>query len=156
MERRRDEPAVAGGLTSSLGGGGVVVGHPERAGSPKAPFDPWPFTPLADRPSTSTCLLPQSGHIRKATQWFRRLVGLSPLGWTFVVAAVFWEIFAIEFSECAGWGWDKGAFFFFWGLGVLAVGFSLRSRRQRPAVSRLFLGMNILVLGVLSLVVATR
>lgn len=86
----------------------------------------------------------------------RRLVGLSGLGWAFVVVAVAWELFALAFSQRAGWGWDKGAFFFAWGLGILALGFYLRTSRDRPPVSRLFFGVNILVVSVLSLVVATR
>jgi hypothetical protein len=86
----------------------------------------------------------------------RRIVNLSVLGWAFVLAAVLWELFAIAFSRCAGWGWDRGAFFFVWGLGVLAFGFYLRIGRRRSGVSGLFLGMNILVLGVFSLVLATR
>ncbi|MBI4915050.1 MAG: hypothetical protein HY825_04325 [Acidobacteria bacterium] len=89
-------------------------------------------------------------------EWLRRLVGLSGLGWAFVLTAVCWELFAVALSLCAGWGWDKGAGFFAWGLGILALGFYLRTSRQSPAVSRLFLGVNILVVGVLSLVVATR
>jgi len=89
-------------------------------------------------------------------QRFHRLVSLSGLGWGFVVTAILWELFALAFSQRAGWGWDKGAFFFAWGLGILAFGFYLKTSRKRPAVSHLFLGVNILVVGVLSLVVATR
>ena len=89
-------------------------------------------------------------------EWLRRFVGLSGLGWAFVLTAVSWELFAVALSVCAGWGWDKGAGFFAWGLGILVLGFYLRTSRQRPAVSRLFLGVNILVVGVLALVVATR
>lgn len=86
----------------------------------------------------------------------RRLVGLSAFGWAFVAVAVVWEVFAFAFSQRAGWGWDKGAFFFAWGLGILAFGFYLRTSRNRPPVSRLFLGVNILMVSVLSLVVAAR
>ncbi len=85
-----------------------------------------------------------------------RLVSLSGWGWAFVAAAVLWELFALDLSQCAGWGWDKGGFFFAWGLGTLAFGFCLRASRKRPAVARLFLGVNILVVSVLALVVATR
>jgi hypothetical protein len=105
---------------------------------------------------TSTLLLPTTKSDRREWQRFRRLVSLSGLGWAFVLTAVLWEVFALAFSQCAGWGWDRGAFFFAWGLGILAFGFYLRTSRKRPAVSRLFLGVNVLVLSVLSLVVATR
>ncbi|TAM56896.1 MAG: hypothetical protein EPN53_00680 [Acidobacteria bacterium] len=70
--------------------------------------------------------------------------------------AVSWGFFALEFSRCAGCGWDQGAFFLAWGLGTLAFGFFLRPGRRQPAVSRLFLGVNILVVSVLFLVVAVR
>jgi hypothetical protein len=93
---------------------------------------------------------------RPGTQWFLRLVSLSVLGWAFVFAAVLWELFAYAFSQCAGCGWPKGAFFFLWGLGILVFGFYLRTSPSRPAVSRLFLGVNILMVSVLSLVIATR
>ena len=86
----------------------------------------------------------------------QRVVGLSGLGWAFVLVAVFWERFAVAFSRCAGCTWDQGAFFFAWGLGTLAFGFYLRTGRKRPAVSRLFLGVNVLVVSVLSLVVAIK
>lgn len=89
-------------------------------------------------------------------EWPRRLVGISFLGWAFVLAAVGWELFGLALSRCAGWGWDRGAFFFAWGLGIFAFGFYLRTSRRQPAASRLFLGVNILVVSVLSLVVATR
>jgi hypothetical protein len=105
---------------------------------------------------TATMLLPTAMSDRSEARWFRRLVSLSSLGWAFVLAAVLWELFALAFSQCSGCGWAKGAFFFTWGLGVLAFGFFLRTGRERPAVSRLFLGVNILVVSVLSLVVATR
>jgi MFS family permease len=101
-------------------------------------------------------LLPTTKSDRSDRLRFHRLVSLSGLGWAFVLAAVLWELFALAFSQCAGWGWDKGAFFFAWGLGILAFGFYLRTSRKQPAVSRLFLGVNILVVSVLSLVVATR
>jgi hypothetical protein len=81
---------------------------------------------------------------------------LSGLGWAFVAAAVLWEPFAIDLSRCAGWGWEKGGFFFAWGLGILAFGVCLRIRSERRAISGLFLGVNILVVGVLALVVGTR
>lgn len=98
-------------------------------------------------------------HFRSAPsewQWLHRFVSLSRLGWAFVLTAIFWEIFAYAFSHCTGWGWNKGAFFFIWGLGVLAFGFYLRTSRKRTSVSPLFLGVNILVVSVLSLIVATR
>lgn len=110
---------------------------------------------LADGTRTSTLLLPFAKSDRSQWQWFYRLVTLSGLGWAFVVLAAVWEIFALVFSQRAGFGLDKGAFFFAWGLGTLVLGFYLRTSRKRPAVSRLFLGVNILVLSVLSLVVAT-
>lgn len=111
---------------------------------------------VADGTRTSTLLLPTTKSDRSEWQRFHRLVSLSGLGWAFVLAAVLWELFALAFSECAGWGWDKGGFFFAWGLGILAFGFYLRTSTKRPAVSRLFLGVNILVVSVLSLIVATR
>ena len=89
-------------------------------------------------------------------QRLHRFVSLSGLGWAFVVAAVLWELFALDLYQCAGWGWDKGGFFFAWGLGILAFGCCLRTSRKRPAVSGLFLGVNILVMSVLALVVGTR
>jgi hypothetical protein len=91
---------------------------------------------------------------RRGWQLVRQRLSLSGLGWALVAAAMFWLVFAFVFSQRAGWGWDKGAFFFVWGLGVLALGFCLRSRVHRPGFSRLFLGVNVLVLGVLSLMVA--
>jgi len=112
--------------------------------------------PLADGTWTSALLLPSAKSDRSQWQWLRRLVNLSGLGWAFVVVATVWELFALAFSQRAGWGLDKGAFFFAWGLGTLVLGFYLRSSRKRPAVSRLFLGVNILVLSILSLVVTTR
>ena len=110
----------------------------------------------ADMPGPSALLLSTTGSAQRAWQSLLRLVTLSGLGWAFVLAAVGWELFALAFCQCAGWGLDKGAFFLAWGLGILAFGFWLRPSRQRPAVSRLFLGMNVLVMSVLSLVVATR
>ncbi|MBZ5590488.1 MAG: hypothetical protein LAO05_18205 [Acidobacteriia bacterium] len=93
---------------------------------------------------------------RSGWRRFHRLVSLSGLGWAFVLAAVLWELFALAFSEFAGCGWGKGAFFVAWGLGVLGFGFYLKTSRERPPVSRLFLGVNILAVSVLSLVVAMR
>jgi len=77
------------------------------------------------------------------------------LGWAFVLVGFLWELFALAFSHYAGWGWDNGAFFFAWGLGILAFGFFLRTSRKGQAVSRLFLAVNILMVSVLSMVVAT-
>jgi hypothetical protein len=111
---------------------------------------------FANRARPSTLLLPTATSDWSDWQWFHRLIGLSVLGWAFVVVAVGWELFALAFSQCAGWGWDKGAFFFAWGLGILTFGFYLRTSTQQPVVSRLFLGMNILVVSVCSLVVATK
>ena len=84
-----------------------------------------------------------------------RLVGLSAFGWAFVAVAVVWEVFALAFSRCVGCGWEKGAFFFAWGLAILAFGFYLKKSRERPPVSRLFFGVNVLMVSVLSLIVAT-
>jgi hypothetical protein len=112
--------------------------------------------PRTDGTWITTLLLPTTQSDGRQWQGFHRLVGLSGLGWAFVLTAVLWEVFALAFSQCAGWGWDKGAFFFAWGLGVFAFGFYLRTSRKRSGVSGLFLGVNILVLSVLSLVVATR
>lgn len=109
-----------------------------------------------DGTRTFTLLPPNSKSGRSRWQWFHRLVGLSGLGWAFVVMAVAWELFALAFSQRAGWGWDNGALFFVWGLGILAFGFYLRASRERPAVSRLFFGVNILLVSVLSLVFAGR
>jgi len=78
------------------------------------------------------------------------------LGWAFVLVGFLWELFALAFSHYAGWEWDNGAFFFAWGLGILTFGFFLRTSRKRQAVSRLFLAVNILMVSVLSMVVATR
>jgi hypothetical protein len=111
---------------------------------------------LADGTWNSTLLLPRAEGNRSGWQWLHRLVTLSGLGWAVVLAAVLWELFALAFSKCAGWGWDKGAFFFAWGLGILALGFYLRTSTKRPACSRFFLGVNAIMLTVLSLVVATR
>ncbi len=85
----------------------------------------------------------------------RRFVSLSGLGWAFVIASVLWECFALVFSERVGWGWDIGALFVAWGLGVLVLGFCLRTSPIRPACSRCFLGANVVVLAVLGLIVAT-
>jgi hypothetical protein len=123
-----------------------------EADTPRAGCDRLP----TGGPWASTMLLPTATSDRSEAHWLHRLVGLSILGWAFVLAAVLWELFALAFSQCSGCGWAKAAFFFTWGLGVLAFGFFLRTGRERPAVSRLFLGVNILVVSVLSLVVATR
>jgi len=105
---------------------------------------------------TSAPLFPTASRNRLLWRRFRQLVGLSGLGLAFVLAALAWEFFALTFSQRAGWGWDKGAFFFAWALGMLAFGFYLRTSRKQPAGSRLFLGVNILLVSVLSFVVATR
>lgn len=95
---------------------------------------------------------------RDRSEWhaIRRVVSLSGLGWAFVLVAVSWESFAVALARCAGCSWDQWALFFGWGLGTLAFGLNLRSDSKRPALSRLFLGVNVIVVGVLSLVVATR
>lgn len=111
---------------------------------------------LAQGTWISTVLLPTATNNRSDWQRLHRFVSLSGLGWAFVLVAGFWELFAVVFSRFVGWGWDKGAFFFAWGLGILALGFCLRTRPQRPAFSGFFLGVNVIMLGVLSLVVATR
>lgn len=139
------------------------VPHPERLHpSPPEPI-PEESTPQARRDRlhadgtwASTVAGPTTRSRTGEWEWLHRLVGLSGLGWAFVLTAVSWELFAVALSLCAGWGWDRGAGFFAWGLGILALGFYLRTSRQRPAVSRLFLGVNILVVGVLSLVVVTK
>ena len=125
-----------------------IIAQPRR----QAGYDPFP----ADEAVVPTALLSPARSDRSAWQHLHRLVDLSGLGWAFVLAAVGWELFALEFCRCAGWGLDKGAFFLAWGLGILVFGCCLRPGWKRPAVSRLFLGMNILVMSVLSLVVATR
>ncbi len=101
-------------------------------------------------------VIPRPWVSRQQWQWLHRLVTLSVLGWAFVLAAVSWEVFALTFSHYAGWGWDKGAFFFAWGLGILSCGLYLRPSRKRLANFRLFLGVNLLVLSVLSVVVVTK
>ena len=156
MKRRGYGPTAARSQDLRQVGSGAVAVLAARVALPGPPFDAWPFTLLADERWTPTLPLPATAALRSARRWLHRLVNLSGLGWTFVTAAVLWELFALVFSQCAGWAWDKGAFFFAWGLGVLAFGFLLRRNRTRPAVSRLFLGVNVLVLGVLSLIVATR
>lgn len=156
MKRRGYGPTAAKSQDLRQGGIGAVAVLAPRVALPGPPFDAWPFTLLADERWTPALPLPATAAFRSARQWLHRIVNLSGLGWSFVTAAVFWELFALAFSECAGWAWDKGAFFFAWGLGVLAFGFFLRRSRKRPAASRLFLGVNILFLGVLSLIVATR
>ena len=125
----------------------LLDGHNPDAGRSERP---------AEGAWASASTLPTAKSDWSGWRWLRRLFDLSGLGWTFVFSAVCWELFALAFSQRAGWGWDKGVFFFAWGIGVLALGFYLRSNRKRPAVSRLFLGINVLVLGVLSLVVATK
>lgn len=87
---------------------------------------------------------------------FSRVVSFSGLGWAFVFAAVCWVLFAVIFSQRAGWGSDRGAPFFAWSLGILVLGFCSKRMEERPAVPRLFLGMNLLVVSVLTMVVATR
>jgi hypothetical protein len=111
---------------------------------------------LSHETSSSVALAPTEKDDRTWWQQLQRLVGLSDLGWAFVVVAVGWELFAIAFSRTAGWGWNRGAFFFAWGLGILAFGFFLRTSTQHLIVPRLFLGVNILMVSVLSLVVAMR
>jgi len=101
-------------------------------------------------------LLPTKKNDRSEWQQFHRLISLSGLGWAFVFVGILWGLFAVAFSQCDGCGWDKGEFFIAWGLGILALGFCLRTSRKRPAVSRLFLAVNILMVSVLSVVVATR
>ncbi len=99
---------------------------------------------------------PATGSARGVGQRLHRLVNLSGLGWAFVAAAVLWELFALDLSQCAGWGWDKGGFFFAWGLGILVFGCCLRASRKRRAVSGLFLGVNILFVSVLAFIVGMR
>lgn len=110
---------------------------------------------LVDGAETSTLVAAATRSGRSGWPRLHRFVSLSGLGWAFVIASVLWECFALAFSERAGWGWDKGAFFFAWGLGILALGFCLRTSPIRPACSRCFLGANVVVLAVLGLVVAT-
>ncbi len=156
MKRSKDTPAVGGDLILEHGDVAVVpILNPLVALSLR-PLDPRPAGLLAEEIWTSMPLLPTARSGR--TEWPRlqRFVSLSALGWAFVAAAVSWELFALEFSRYAGWGWDKGAFFFAWGLGILGCGFCLRTSRKRPADSHLFLGVNVLVLSVLAIVVATR
>jgi len=170
MKRRGDEPTVTAGPMLGRGNvGGVIlvtsvgaIPGSARDGQPAKMFDRVQSAtdhtirrqPLPRR--QSTVALPTAQSARGVWQRLHRLVSLSGLGWAFVVAAVLWELFALDFSQCAGWGWDKGGFFFAWGLGILAFGFCLRRRGKRPAVSALFLGVNILVVSVLALVVGTR
>lgn len=156
MRGRGYGPTAAAGLVLGHGGVAGVALLAPRFALPRPPLDAWPFTLLADGGWTATLPRPAAPIRPAARQRLHRLVNLSGLGWTFVAAAVLWELFALAFSQCAGWAWDKGAFFFAWGLGIHAFGFFLRRSRKRPAVSRLFLGVNVLILGVLSLVVATR
>jgi len=63
---------------------------------------------------------------------------------------VVWEVFAVAFSRCVGCGWEKGAFFFAWVLPSRGLGFYLKKSRERPPVSRLFFGVNVLMVSVLS------
>lgn len=121
-------------------------------GEPHARLD----RPQLEAPWIPSAALPDARSDRGEWQRLQRFVALSGLGWAFVLSGLSWEIFALTFSRCVGWGWDKGAFFFAWGLGIIAFGFYQRASRQRPAVSRLFLGVNVFMLGVLSLVVGTR
>jgi len=64
--------------------------------------------------------------------------------------------FRLAFSKCAGWGWDTGSVLFRLGSWDPRLGFYLRTSTKRPACSRFFLGVNAIMLTVLSLVVATR
>jgi hypothetical protein len=105
---------------------------------------------------TSTLLPSTAKSDPSGWQRFHRLVSLSGLGWAFVLVGVLWGLFALAFSQCDGCGWDKGELFFAWGLGILVFGFFLRTSRKRPALSRLFLAVNILMVSILSMVVATR
>lgn len=170
MKRKGDEPTVTAGPMLGRGnvGGvtlvtsvGAIPGSP-RDGQPAKVFDRVQgATDHAIRRQSlprgrSTVALPTAESARGVWQRLHRLVSLSGLGWAFVVAAVLWELFALDLSQCAGWGWDKGGFFFAWGLGIFAFGCCLRTSKKRPAVSALFLGVNILVVGVLALVVGTR
>jgi hypothetical protein len=156
MKRRGYGPTAVRSQDLRQGGIGAVAVSAPRVALPGPPICAWPFTLLADERWTPALPLSATAALQSSRQWLHRLVNLSGVGWTLVTVAVLWELFALAFSECAGWAWDKGAFFFAWGLGVLAFGFCLRRSTKRPAASRLFLGVNILVLGVLSLVVATR
>jgi hypothetical protein len=121
--------------TEPQSGRGEVLGH-----------GTWTSPPLLSTPRSHRGEWPR----------LHRFVDLSALGWAFVLAAVCWEAFAFAFNHYAGWGWDRGAFFFAWGLGILACGFYLRTTRKQPADSRLFLGLNALFLSVLTIVVVTR
>jgi hypothetical protein len=104
----------------------------------------------------STLPLPTAKVDRSEWSWFHRLVSLSGLGWAFVFVGVFWGLFAIAFSQCDGCGWDRGEYFFAWALGILVFGFCLRTSRKRSAVSNLFLAVNVLMVSILSMLVATR
>jgi hypothetical protein len=104
----------------------------------------------------STRLLPTAKLDRSERSWFQRLVSLSGLGWAFVLVGVIWGLFAVAFSQCDGCGWDKGEYFFAWALGILVFGFCLRTSRKRSAVSNLFLAVNVLMVSILSMLVATR
>ena len=170
MMRKGDEPtATAGpilgrgsvGAVTLLTSGGASSGPP-RDGQLARMFDrvqgakdrticrqPFPRR-------QSTVALPTAQSAWGVWQRLHRLVSLSGLGWAFVAAAVLWELFALDLSQCAGCGWDKGGFFVAWGLGILAFGFCLRTSMKRRAISGLFLGVNILVVSVLALVVGTR
>jgi len=111
---------------------------------------------LAEGTRGSTVLLPIAKNDPSGWQRLHRLISPSGLGWAFVLVGVLWGLFAFAFSQCDGCGWDKGRFFFAWSLGILAFGFCLRTTRKRPTVSRFFLAVNIFMVSVLSMVVATR
>ena len=156
MKSDEDTPAASGSLILEHEDVGVeaLLGPSVALAGP--PIYCRPVGLLADGIWTSVPPLPTARIDQSEGSPFHRFVSLSGLGWGFVLAAVCWELFALEFSHYAGWGWDKGAFFFAWGLGILVCGFCLRTSRKQPADSSLFLGVNVLVLSVLSIVVATR
>jgi hypothetical protein len=153
-----------GGMASWMPRPTIPRGRLQRAASLPVP---WPGRPdarhrpdgqdgfLGDEtePSSPEAAAPRTE--RSGWPRLHRFVSLSGLGWAFVIASVLWECFALVFSERVGWGWDMGALFFAWGLGILALGFCLRTSPIRPACSRCFLGANVVVLAVLGLVVAT-
>ena len=144
MKQVRGGPSPPSGVI--LGGHGAgVVALPAPPGSRSAMQSgrrlARPLAPVRDRGGR---------HV------IRRAVSLSGLGWAFLLVAVSWESLAVAFARCSGCSWEQGAFFFAWGLGTLAFGLYLRTDRKRTALSGLFLGVNVLVVSVLSLVVATR
>jgi hypothetical protein len=139
-------PAPPSGVIPGRDGVGVLALPAPRGG-------PW-WAP----PSPGRRLAEPFARAGTRSWWhaIRRLVRVSGLGLAFVLVAVFWEGFAVAFARYADCSWEQGALFFAWGLGMLAFGFCLRPGGKQAAVSRLFLGVNILVVGVLSLVVAVR